>query len=96
MRQAHNTNDASPLTELQRSAYICFIERATNQARVERIKTMATSFFRTAFERVVAARERQASRYVNGVLMNLDDKTLQGMGTSREELRRKGAFTSGF
>lgn len=57
---------------------------------------MATSFFRTAFERVVAARERQASRYVNGVLMNLDDHTLQGMGTSREELRRKGASTSGF
>ncbi len=57
---------------------------------------MATSIFRTAFERVVAARERQASRYVNGVLMNLDDKTLRGMGTSREELRRKGAFTSGF
>ena len=51
---------------------------------------MATSFFRTAFQRVVAARERQASRYVNGVLMNLDDQTLKGMGTSREELRRKG------
>jgi DNA polymerase III sliding clamp (beta) subunit (PCNA family) len=57
---------------------------------------MATSFFRTAFQRVVAARERQASRYVNGVLMNLDDQTLQGMGTSREELRRKGGSTSAF
>lgn len=57
---------------------------------------MATSIFRTAFQRVVAARERQASRYVNGVLMNLDDQTLQGMGTSREELRRKGVSTSAF
>jgi DNA polymerase III sliding clamp (beta) subunit (PCNA family) len=57
---------------------------------------MATSFFRTAFQRVVAARERQASRYVNGVLMNLDDQTLHGMGTSREELRRKGGSTSAF
>lgn len=96
MRPAHNTIDAGPLTEADPNNYIKLIERATNQARDERIKTMATSFFRTAFERVVAARERQASRYVNGVLMNLDDKTLRGMGTSREELRRKGAFTSGF
>ncbi|NKN36234.1 hypothetical protein HFC70_07660 [Agrobacterium sp. a22-2] len=51
---------------------------------------MANSFFRDAYQRVVAARERQASRYVNGALMNLDDETLKGMGTSREELRRKG------
>lgn len=57
---------------------------------------MATSIFRTAFQRVVAARERQASRYVNGVLMNLDDQTLLGMGTSRDELRRKGGSTSAF
>ncbi|MCM2472025.1 hypothetical protein HGO38_00835 [Rhizobium sp. CG5] len=52
---------------------------------------MANSFFRDAYQRVVAARERQASRYVNGALLNLDDETLKGMGTSREELRRKGA-----
>ncbi|HEX5934695.1 MAG TPA: hypothetical protein VFY63_11070 [Pseudorhizobium sp.] len=57
---------------------------------------MANSIFRSAFERVVAARERQASRYVHGVLMNLDDETLKGMGTSREELRRKGGSTSVF
>lgn len=52
---------------------------------------MANSFFRNAFNRVVEARERQASRYVNGALMSLDDGTLAAMGTSREELRRKGA-----
>lgn len=51
---------------------------------------MANSFFRDAYQRVVAARERQASRYVNGALLNLDDETLKAMGTSREELRRKG------
>jgi len=54
---------------------------------------MATSIFRTAFDRIVEARERQASRYVNGALMSLDDQTLKGMGTSREELRRKGAVS---
>lgn len=50
---------------------------------------MANSFFRNAFERVVAARERQASRYVNGALLNLDDETLKALGHSREELRRR-------
>lgn len=52
---------------------------------------MANSFFRNAFDRVVAARERQASRYVNGALMYLDDDSLKALGTSREELNRKGA-----
>ncbi|WP_247243282.1 hypothetical protein [Pseudorhizobium tarimense] len=96
MRETHNTVEASPLTKHDRWSYIPIIERDDNSARDERIKKMATSFFRTAFERVVAARERQASRYVNGVLMNLDDQTLHGMGTSREELRRKGVSTSVF
>jgi hypothetical protein len=52
---------------------------------------MANSFFRNAFNRVVVARERQVARYVNGALMGLDEQTLKSLGTSREELRRKGA-----
>lgn len=52
---------------------------------------MANSFLRNAYERMVRARERQVSRYVNGALLNLDDKTLESIGTTREELRRKGA-----
>ncbi len=57
---------------------------------------MANSFFRNAFNRFVAARELQASRYVNGALMNLDDETLKSLGTNREELRRKGVRASAF
>ncbi|MCO5730277.1 hypothetical protein [Rhizobium sp. SSA_523] len=52
---------------------------------------MANSFFRTAFDRVVAARERQAHRYVNGALLYLDDESLEALGTNRAELARKGA-----
>lgn len=52
---------------------------------------MANSFLRNAYERMVQARERQVSRYVNGALLNLDDKTLESIGMTREELRRKGA-----
>lgn len=52
---------------------------------------MANSFFRNALNRVVVARERQVARYVNGALLTLDEQTLKDLGTSREELRRKGA-----
>lgn len=52
---------------------------------------MANSFFRNAFNRVIEARERQVSRYVNGAMLSLDETTLKSLGTSREELRRKGA-----
>ncbi|WP_202615395.1 hypothetical protein [Rhizobium deserti] len=52
---------------------------------------MANTFFRNAFNRMIEARERQVSRYVNGAMLSLDDTTLKNLGTSREELRRKGA-----
>jgi hypothetical protein len=52
---------------------------------------MANSFLRNAFNRVVEARERQMARYVNGALLSLDAATLKTIGTSHEELRRKGA-----
>jgi hypothetical protein len=91
MRWTHITNDGSPLLVQCKITYISIIERAPNKARSKRITPMANSFFRSAFNRVVEARERQVARYVNGALLNLDDETLKGLGTSREELRRNGA-----
>lgn len=49
---------------------------------------MSKSFFRNAFERIAAAREKEARRYVNGALLSLDDATLKSLGHSREELMR--------
>lgn len=57
---------------------------------------MATSLFRSAYDRLIESRERQADRYINSALMSLDDKTLASMGTSREELRRKGSKNFAF
>ncbi|WP_165351167.1 hypothetical protein [Ciceribacter ferrooxidans] len=57
---------------------------------------MASSFLRRAYQRVIEARERQVSRYVNDALLSLDDKTLESIGTSRAELRRKRATSSVF
>ena len=48
--------------------------------------------FRTAVRALVAAREREAMRTVNQVLLSMDDETLKAMGRSRHELtgRRGG------
>lgn len=50
---------------------------------------MAKTFFQNAFNRVVEARERQVSRYVQGALVNLDEQSLKALGTSRNEMRTK-------
>lgn len=47
-------------------------------------------FFRNAVDALVAAREKQAHRYVNGALLMLDDETLKAHGYNRDELKRKG------
>ena len=48
------------------------------------------------FERMIAARERQARRYVNGVLLSLDDETLARGGFDRKTLKRSPATTYPF
>jgi hypothetical protein len=50
---------------------------------------MANTFFRTAYDRLVLARERQARRYINGQLLSFDDDTLTALGHSREKLLRE-------
>ena len=44
-------------------------------------------FFRNAVDALVAAREKQAQRYVAGALLMLDDETLRANGYSRSELQ---------
>lgn len=45
---------------------------------------------RAGFNRVIEARERQARRYVNGVLLSMDDETLVKAGIDRKSLERQG------
>jgi hypothetical protein len=45
------------------------------------------SFFRNALDRIIEARSRQASHYVAGALLMLDDEALKARGLSREKLR---------
>ncbi|MGV1914609.1 hypothetical protein [uncultured Agrobacterium sp.] len=54
---------------------------------------MSKSIFRTAFERVVEARQRQADRHVSSAMLNLDATTIAAFGATREELRRKAKST---
>jgi hypothetical protein len=46
-------------------------------------------FFRSALDALVQARQREAERYVNGVLLSLDDETLKSHGYNRAELSRR-------
>ena len=46
---------------------------------------------RSAFERIIKARERQAQLYVNGILLNFDDETLARSGFDRAELKKRAA-----
>ena len=48
---------------------------------------MAKNRFRTAFDGMVNARQRQANTYVAGFLLALDDETLTRAGYSRAKLR---------
>ncbi|CAG0996334.1 MAG: hypothetical protein F9K19_18540 [Rhizobiaceae bacterium] len=51
--------------------------------------TAKSGFFRNTFNAFIAARERQASQYVNGALLMLDDEALKAAGYDRAELRRR-------
>ncbi|TIO09217.1 hypothetical protein [Mesorhizobium sp.] len=45
-------------------------------------------FFRSAMNALIESRQREASRYVSGVLLGFDDKTLKAHGYDREELKK--------
>ena len=53
-------------------------------------------FFRNALGAMMAARERQASRYVAGALLKFDDETLLANGYSREELEKRASVNYPF
>ncbi len=57
---------------------------------------MARNIFRTAFDRVIEARERQVRRYLNGTLLSLDDDQLKSLGRRREDVIREGVSSSPF
>lgn len=51
----------------------------------------ARGFFRSALDAMMAARERQASRYVAGMLLKYDDETLLAGGFRRAELEKQAS-----
>ncbi|HEY6633555.1 MAG TPA: hypothetical protein VIZ90_19040 [Rhizobiaceae bacterium] len=53
--------------------------------------TSKSGFFRNVLKAFVVARQREAERYVNGVLLSFDDETLKRHGYSRAELARRGS-----
>ncbi len=46
---------------------------------------------RTGWRRMLAARERQARRYANSILLQYDDETLARAGYNRKALEKQSA-----
>ncbi|SFU02906.1 hypothetical protein SAMN05518861_11060 [Mesorhizobium sp. YR577] len=55
---------------------------------------MMAGFFKAAINALMEARQREAARYVNGVLLSLDDATLKANGFTREDLKKRGSSYS--
>ena len=53
--------------------------------------TTASAILKSVFGPYIAARERQAERYVAGFLLTADDATLRSYGYSRAELRKRAS-----
>ena len=51
---------------------------------------------RNGMNRIVEARQRQAQRYVNGVLLSMDDESLVRAGYDRKVLERQESSLYGF
>ena len=51
-------------------------------------------FLKEAMDALIASRERQAIRYVNSVLLSLDDEALASRGYTRAELKRRAGPTT--
>ncbi|GLS28824.1 hypothetical protein SAMN04488498_101367 [Mesorhizobium albiziae] len=50
--------------------------------------TRTKGFFAGALNNLIASRDHQAQRYVNGALLMLDDATLRVHGYKRDELKK--------
>ena len=83
MQKMHSYPDIYPLTKQKHIAYIRINTAREILSWQQGFEAMAKSFLRTAFDRVVEARERQVSRHVNAALLNLDDKSLEALGMNR-------------
>lgn len=88
MQILHSSHDHSALLQRNNLDYKKIIER--EQTLPERRKTKM-SIFGNAMKNVIAARERQAQRYVARMLADMDDTSLKSLGKTREALK-KGQF----
>ncbi len=58
-----------------------------------RCKEMPARLFRNAYNRMIEARKREAAHYLQDAMVKLDDRTLEALGTTRQEVRHNSRFT---
>jgi hypothetical protein len=54
---------------------------------------MPARLFRNAYNRMIEARKREAAHYLQDAMTRLDDRTLEALGTTRQEIRHNSRFT---
>jgi hypothetical protein len=84
MQNLHSSHEQSALLRCNNSGYKKIIERSGGAPETKEAKM---SIFGNALKNVIAARERQAQRYVARMLKGMDDRTLGALGKSREDLK---------
>jgi hypothetical protein len=77
------------------ATYISLVEEMTDS--FQRTMDMTTikphGFLRRSLDAFIAARQREAERYVSRTLLAYDDRTLTAHGYDRHELERRAAGT---
>jgi hypothetical protein len=84
MQILHSSHEQSALLQRNNSDYKKIIETGRTSPARRKIKM---SIFGSAMKNVIAARERQAQRYVARILADMDDSTLKSVGKTRESLK---------
>ncbi|WP_353025895.1 hypothetical protein [Mesorhizobium sp. M1399] len=88
---AHGGHAESAISKSVSKAYLLNVEERVLLPAKETIMSTISArrgFFRSAVNALIEARQREASRYVSGVLLGFDDETLKAHGYDREELKK--------
>ncbi|WP_352475359.1 MULTISPECIES: hypothetical protein [unclassified Mesorhizobium] len=87
----HGCHAESAISKSVSRAYLLNVEEKSCCPAKETVMSTISArrgFFRNAVKALIEARQREASRYVSGVLLGFDDETLKAHGYDREQLKK--------
>ncbi|WP_352978542.1 hypothetical protein [Mesorhizobium sp. M1378] len=88
---AHRRHAKSAISKSVSKTYLLNVEESVLLPAKETMMSTISArrgFFRNAMNALIEARQREAGRYVSGVLLGFDDETLKAHGYDREQLKK--------